>query len=99
MKTFKTWLEDRQSNLKDTVLQLLGLDDEGLETPLESLNVETLATKLVSLGVWKTIPPEIQTALLTTIKNKVGTVGQLIDKMAERKDNFDTSMMPSVEEI
>lgn len=88
MRTFKNWLENKQSNLQDTVLQLLGLDEDGLETPLESLDTKELYKKLAPLGIWKTLSPENQNALFTIIDKGLGTVGQLIDKMGNNGESL-----------
>ena len=100
MKTFKIWLENKQNNIKDTVLQLLGLDEDGLETPLESLDTKELYRKLIPLGIWRTMPSETQTVLITIIVKKIGTVGQLIDKMSSDSDTIESpAVMPPAQEM
>lgn len=99
MKTFRVWLEDKRNNIKDAVLQLLGLDEDGLETPLESLDVKELYRKLIPLGIWKTMSSETQNALMNIIDKKIGTVGQLIDKMNDNSDTIESPVLPPAQEI
>lgn len=83
MRTFKLWLETREQNIRDTILNLLGLDDDGLETPLESLKPEHIISKLEPLGMWNNLPSDKQSVIKGMIKQQMGTVGELIDKIVD----------------
>jgi hypothetical protein len=88
MKLFKEWMEQRdQNNIKQTILALLGLDDDGLGVPLESF--EGILTKLKPLGIWQTMPAEKQAAITSMVEKGIGTVGELIDKMTEMGDSVE----------
>jgi len=86
MITFRIWLENREKNIRDTILTLLGLDEDGLETPLESLKSDQVLSKLEPLGMWNSLPAEKQAAIKSMIKQNLGTVGELINKIVELGD-------------
>jgi hypothetical protein len=87
MKSFRMWIESREQNIRDTILTLLGLDEDGLETPLESLKPENIISKLEPLGMWNNLPADKQNTIKAMIKNQLGTIGELIDKITSLGPN------------
>jgi hypothetical protein len=87
MKSFMMWLETKEKNIRDTVLQLLGLDDDGLETPLANLNADHMLSKLEPLGMWNSMPAGKKNEIHQMVKQQLGTVGELIDKICDLGDN------------
>jgi hypothetical protein len=87
MKTFKIWLESKEKNIRDTIVDLLGLDDDGLQTPLSSLNPNNVLSKLEPLGMWNSIPTGKKNEIEEMIKQQQGNVGDLIDKICDLGNN------------
>jgi len=100
MKTFKIWLENKEQNIKDTILQSLGLDDKGLETPLENLDADHVLSKLEPLGMWNSMADGKKNEIHQIIKTQQGTIGELIDKICNLGDNVESpGVMPPREEM
>lgn len=87
MKTFKIWLESKEKNIRDTIVDLLGLDDDGLQIPLSSLNPNNVLSKLEPLGMWNSMPTGKKNEIEEMIKQQQGNVGDLIDKICDLGNN------------
>lgn len=91
MKSFKIWLEAREEDVQDTLLSLLGLTRDDLETPLKLLDPSEILSQLRPLGLWNTLPSYIQDALTTIIKDKIGNVRELIEKILDFANSKETT--------
>lgn len=82
MKPFLLWLEEEdKNNLKDALLHILHLDEDGLSTPLEAFDSSELLSQLDGLGEFKSLSAEKQNEIKTIINQQKGTVGDLVDAM------------------
>jgi hypothetical protein len=98
MISFRVWLENK--NIRDTVLSLLGLDQEGISASLASFDPETLIKKFEPLGFWQSLSDEKKQRATTLIKRKRGTISNLIDILSETPDtDIDYALNPPREEI
>lgn len=93
MIPFRNWMEQRENNSKETILALLGLDDDGLGVPLEAFESKDILHKLEPLGFFQTLPAEKQSAIRSMIEKGIGTVGELIDKLEAKGNDVETSSM------
>lgn len=84
---FKNWLaeyDDKGFNYyKNMVLGKLSLDQHhGLNQSLDAWNPQQLVSMMQSLGEFKQLPLEIQDRVISKIQNGTGTIGELIQIMA-----------------
>ena len=56
MMSFRIWIENK--NIRDTVLSLFGLDEEGVSASLASFDPNALIDKFKPLGFWQSLPED-----------------------------------------
>jgi hypothetical protein len=90
MKTFNEWFLEREEKdfswYSDAVLGKLGLDQEGLDQPINAFNQDELINKIQELGIFANLPDEIKSNVLSQIDNSFvtgqGSIRDLVTIMA-----------------
>lgn len=98
MMSFRIWLENK--NIRDTILSLLGLDNDGVSVSLDSFDVDALIKKFEPLGFWQSLDADKKQKVTSLIRRKRGTIADLIDIISKSPDtDIDYSLSPPREEI
>lgn len=98
MIPFRIWLENK--NIRDTILALLGLDDDGVSVSLDSFDVDALIKKFEPLGFWQSLDDDKKQKVTSLIRRKRGTIADLIDNISKTPDrDIDYSLNPPREEM
>jgi hypothetical protein len=97
MIPFRIWLENK---IRDTILDLLGLDDDGVSVSLDSFDVDALIRKFEPLGFWQSLDADKKQKVTSLIRRKRGTIADLIDIISKTPDtDIDYSLNPPREEM
>lgn len=97
MIPFRIWLENK---IRDTILALLGLDDDGVSVSLDSFDVDALIKKFEPLGFWQSLDADKKQKVTSLIRRKRGTIADLIDIISKTPDmDIDYSLNPPREEM
>jgi hypothetical protein len=98
MIPFRVWFENK--NIRDTVLALLGLDEEGAANSLASFDPETLIKKFEPLGFWQSLTDDKKQEATSLIKSKRGTISDLIEVLSKTPGtDIDYSLNPPREDM
>jgi hypothetical protein len=98
MMSFRIWLENK--NIRDTILSLLGLDNDGVSVSLDSFDVDALIKKFEPLGFWQSLDADKKQKVTSLIRRKRGTIADLIDIISKAPDtDIDYSLSPPREEM